>query len=528
MSSYQFDALVIGSGVAGLASAIRLGESGIKVGILTREKDPKISNTFWAQGGIIYERNDNSSPKEGEGSLIDDIFKASAGTSLYEAAQILQDRSGAILEDLLLKKAKTNFQRSENGELNFTMEACHSKSRILYQGDFTGREIQVSMLNYLNDKKRFPNVTFLTGHTAIDLLTPLHHGVRIQQRYEEPRVLGAYVFNQETGMTAKAIAKVTILATGGIGALYLNHSNSEGARGDGHAMAKRAGAIFTDMEFIQFHPTTFFDKSSHRRFLISEALRGEGGILVNSEGRAFMSKYHPDRELAPRDVVARSIHEEMIATRHECVYLDMTHKDADWVRSRFPTIFEHCLSKNVDMTEEPIPVVPAAHYTCGGVKTNLSGKTNLKGLYAVGEVACTGLHGANRLASTSLLEGLTFGYIAAENILESLPQEKTYDFTQIKDWKDGHLQVDRALTAQDWMTLKQTMWNYLGLTRSGDRLKRANAMLVELSEEIQRFYRDARLSDELIGLRNAVEVSQLVLSASKRNTESVGCFYRLP
>ncbi len=521
MSSYQFDVLIIGCGIAGLAAAIRLGESGQRIGILTREKDPKLSNTFWAQGGIIYEHLK-------DGSLVEDILKASGGTSHRAAAQFLEDHSAAIVEEVLLKKVKTNFQRRTDGELEFTMEACHTHSRILYQGDFTGKEIQTSMLNYLNNKERFPNVTFLTGHTAIDLLTPLHHGVRIQQRYEEPRVLGAYVFNQETGTTAKALAKITILATGGIGALYLNHSNSEGARGDGHAMAKRAGAILTDMEFIQFHPTTFFDKSSHRRFLVSEALRGEGGILVNSEGRAFMSKYHPDRELAPRDVVARSIHEEMIATRHECVYLDITHKDADWVRSRFPTIYEHCLSQNVDITEEPIPVVPAAHYTCGGVKTDLRGRTNLSGLYAVGEVACTGLHGANRLASTSLLEGLTFGHVAAQDIIEALPQVEAYDATQIKDWKNGSAQVDSALTAQDWMTLKQTMWNYLGLTRSGDRLKRADAMLTELSEEIQRFYRDARLSDELIGLRNAVEVSHLVLGASKRNTESVGCFYRLP
>lgn len=515
--NFEFDVLIIGTGIAGLASAARLAEFGLNVGIITREKDPTLTNTAWAQGGIIYS-------KGSEETLIDDILKASAGTSFIDAAKLVAYQSPSILEDLLITKARAGFEKDEDGNLKFTKEAAHSCPRILYKGDFTGKEIQISLLNYL--KNNFPNVTFFTSHTAIDLLTALHHGVKIQQRYEENKVLGAYVFNQETKVVHKMLAKFTILATGGIGALYLHHSNTEGARGDGQAMARRAGAVLTDMEFIQFHPTTFYGGATHRRFLISEAVRGEGGILINSEGERFMRKYHADLELAPRDVVARAIAEEIIETKSDCVYLDITHKDAEWIRNRFPTIYDHCLENDIDMTKEPIPVVPAAHYTHGGVKTDLNGLTTLHNLYAVGEVACTGLHGANRLASTSLLEGLTFGYFAANNIIKNVDHENIYSSELIKDWIDGTEAVDTALIHQDWQTLKQTMWNYVGLTRSRHRLARAEAMFRELTDEINRFYKDASLVDSLIGLRNAVEIGQVVALASRRNTQSIGCFYR--
>lgn len=515
--SFEFDVLIIGTGIAGLSAAAGLAERGLKVAIVTREKDPSATNTVWAQGGIIY-------AKGSEESLVEDIMKASSGTSSLEAAKLVAYESSSILEDLLIHKAHSNFERDESGELLFTKEAAHSMPRILYRGDYTGKDIQITLLNYLRDN--FKNVTFFTSHTAIDLLTALHHGVTIQQRYEENKVLGAYVFNQESKTVEKILAKFTVLATGGIGALYLHHTNSEGARGDGHAMAKRAGAVLTDLEFIQFHPTSFYGGATHRRFLVSEAVRGEGGLLINSQGKRFMSKYHPDMELAPRDVVARAIAEEIIETRSDCVYLDITHKDPEWIKNRFPTIYKHCLEHGVDMSKERIPVVPAAHYTCGGVKTDLKGQTTLKNLYAVGEVACTGLHGANRLASTSLLEGMTFGHFAALDILKNVDKEKIYSSDKIKDWIDGTEEVDTALIHQDWMTLKQTMWNYVGLTRSKDRLSRAEAMFTELSDEINRFYKDARLVDSLIGLRNAVEVGHQVLLASRRNTQSVGCFYR--
>ncbi len=513
----NYDVLVIGCGIAGLSSALALAEGGLRVAIATRATDPTRTNTFYAQGGIVF-------PEKSDRALIDDIDKASSFTANLAAAELLLKHGAAAIEDILINKAKVPFEKDKEGHLKYTREAAHSIDRILYRGDFTGQEIEVSLLNYI--KKNQPLITFLEGHTAIDLLTPLHHGPDHRQRYETNRVVGAYFLEQKTEQVIKVMARITILATGGVSALYLHHSNSSGARGDGHAMAMRAGAVLTDMEFIQFHPTTFFDSSGHRRFLISEALRGEGGRLINSQGQEFMHHYHPDRELAPRDVVARSILEEMIKTRHECVYLDLTHKDPEWIKNRFPTIYDHCLNNRVDMTRTPIPVVPAAHYTCGGVKTDLNARTSLLGLYAVGEVACTGLHGANRLASTSLLEGLTFGQIAARDILKAIKEFDLYSAEKIKNWEYSEKDHDLALIQQDWMTLRSTMWNYVGLVRTSNRLGRAEVMFRELYSEVQKFYRGARLRDSLIGLRNAVEVASFIVQSSRRNKNSVGCFYR--
>lgn len=521
MKDFNTDVLIIGSGIAGLSAAIKLAEKKLRVTIVTREKRPEITNTYFAQGGIIYSPKDHNDQEE----LYKDIIKASSFTSHPEAAKILSTRSAEIIDELLIRKSKTQFATGESGELLFTKEAAHSRERIIYQGDMTGKTIQLSLLNYLDNDQRFPNVTFLTSHTAIDLITPNHHGIEIIQRYEENQVLGAYLLDQHNCVVRKILSKVTILATGGVGAIYLHHSNSEGARGDGHAMAHRAGAYVTNMEFIQFHPTTFYDRSSHRRFLMSEAVRGEGGRLINSKGEAFMKKYHVDGDLAPRDVVSKAIHEEMITSKEDCVYLDITHRDDSYLKNRFPTIYAHCLENKVDMAREPVPVVPAAHFTCGGVKTDLKGRTNLRRLYAVGEVACSGLHGANRLASTSLLEGLTWGYIAAEDILENLASFPDYELEKIKDWSRAHEAVEPALITQDQMTLKQTMWNYVGLSRSQNRLARARAMFNELQDEISKFYKNSQLTDELIGLRNGVEVAFMVLNASMRNKQSIGCFY---
>lgn len=521
MDNYNFDVLIIGTGIAGLTSALKLAECGLSIAIVTREEKPEVTNTFWAQGGIIFPATDHSDKQ-----LVNDIDTASSFTCNLEAAKLLEQRGGEILSHILLDKVGTQFDKNENNELKFTKEAAHSKARIIYKGDYTGKEIQISLLNYLNDKQRFPNITFLTSHTAIDLITPTHHGVNIRQRYENNKVVGAYIFNQIKKSVSKVMAKVTILATGGISGLYQHNSNTSGARGDGHAMAKRAGANVSNMEFIQFHPTTFYAGSNQRRFLITEALRGEGGKLYNSKGERFMSKYHDDLELAPRDVVSRAILAEMIELKDDFVYLDISHKESSWIQKRFPTIYEYCLKHKVNITQMPIPVVPAAHYTCGGIKTDLNAKTNLEGLYAVGECASTGLHGANRLASTSLLEGLTFGHIAAENILTFIECTELYNSKNILDWKLGSDEVDLGLVSQDIQTIKQTMWNYLGLKRSRNRLARARAMFRELSDEIHKFYRNAELHDELIGLRNGVEVAFMVLNASVQNKESVGCFYR--
>jgi L-aspartate oxidase len=517
--TYNTDILIIGTGIAGLTAAIKLAESGHSVLMISREKEVNSTNTAWAQGGIIYSAN----TAEDKELLIKDITEASAHTSNLNAASILAERSGDILNEILIEKAQTAFERDESGQLKLTKEAAHSVPRIIYRGDYTGKTIQQSLFDYIKKQK---NIKIFTSSTAIDLITPNHHGVSLQQRYEKNRVIGAYIFNQETETVLKVMAKATILASGGIGALYQHHSNSGSARGDGQAMAKRAGAQVSNMEFIQFHPTTFYSESTHRRFLISEAVRGEGGVLINHAGKRFMSKYHHDMELAPRDVVARAILNEMLSNKESCVYLDISHKKTQWIQERFPTIYEYCKEHKIDMTSEPVPVVPASHYTCGGVKTDLQGRTTIHSLYAVGEVACNGLHGANRLASTSLLEGLTWGYIAAEDIVNTMDEHIIYDEKLVRNWVVGTESVDLGLIAQDISSIRQTMWNYVGLVRSKNRLGRARALFRELSDEIHKFYKNAKLHDELIGLRNAIEVADMVLQASYRNHESIGCFYR--
>lgn len=511
----RYDVLIIGTGVAGLASAIKLAEKKIKVGIITRSKRPSDTNSWLAQGGIIYSDDEFFS---------DDIQAASSQTSSEEAIDIILNESKDIVKELLLEKAKTSFQRNHEGELSYTKEAAHEKARIIFEGDHTGKSIEISLLNYV-DQYLKDYIEILTEHTALDLITPNHHGVSIKQRYGIHKVVGAYVFCQKEKMVKKIIAKKVVLATGGVGALYLHNTNSSGARGDGHAMARRAGAYLSNMEFIQFHPTAFYSEQDPRRFLMTEALRGEGAKILDHQGERFMFHYHEDGELAPRDIVSRSIWKEMIKNNTSCVYLDISHKDSDWIKKRFPTIYEYCLDHKIDMTKEPIPVVPAAHYTCGGVKVDTEGKTNVKNLYAVGEVACTGLHGANRLASTSLLEALTWGYRSGIDISKNLGNETFYEEKLIQDWVSGQMKSDPALIAQDWLTLKHSMWNYAGIIRSKNRLARASAMFMELSTEVQKFYKHAELSDELVGLRNAIEVARIVVGASLRNKKPIGCFY---
>jgi len=517
MYAQKYDVLIIGSGIAGITAAIKLAEQNLKIAIVSKEKKLSGSNTFWAQGGIIYPENHNE-------LLRKDIQNASADTSNDKAIDVLLENASKVFDEILLDKANVPFNLRKDGHLALTKEASHSEERIAYHKDCTGKAIEESINIKLNEFKN--NITFLKNYTAIDLITPSHHGVNLKQRYEDEKVVGAYLFDQENKSVVKVISKITILATGGIGAIYLHHTNAEGARGDGIAMASRAGAKITNMEFIQFHPTAFYDQNSHRRFLVSEAVRGEGAILKNKAGEEFMVKYHPDRELAPRDIVARSIVNELFDSGENCVYLDISHKDSKWIIDRFPTIHAHCLEHGFDMTKEGIPVVPAAHYLCGGIKCDEKGQTNLKNLYAIGEVSCTGLHGANRLASTSLLEGLTWGFLAAENIIKNISKVDFYDLDKILNWTLAKEDCDLALVAQDWLTVRQTMWNYVGVFRSYSRLKRAGALLNELSDEIHKFYKNAKLDDELIGLRNGVEVSQLILKSSIQNTKSEGCFYR--
>ncbi len=501
----NYDVLIIGTGISGLTCAMKLAENkDLKIALVTRGKKPEESNTYWAQGGIIYIQDDDK-------LIGNDIQSASRDTSFDKAIEVLVNESSPILREILFEKAKTEFTKNDDGSLAFTQEAAHSFPRILFNADATGKAIEISLLNYLS---KFSNVTIYTKATAIDLIAPSHHGTTIHQRYEENKIVGAYIFDQEKKNVMKVLAKKTVLATGGLNALYLHHTNGLGARGDGHAMVRRAGGLVTNMEFIQFHPTTFFGPVAQKRFLISEAVRGEGAKLVNPKGERFMERYHKDLELAPRDVVSDAIMTEMIENKWDSVFLDITHESEKHLKHRFPTIFNHLIEHKINMSTDLIPVVPAAHYTCGGVKVDLLGRTTIKHLYAVGEVACTGLHGENRLASTSLLEGLTFGYKAAVDIQEQIKECKLYKNEKIKDWVTSKEEIDLSLINQDKMIIKHTMWNYVGIKKSRNRLLRAQAMMRELNIQIQKFYRNAELRDELIGLRNSVEVTQMIIHAA--------------
>jgi L-aspartate oxidase len=391
--------------------------------------------------------------------------------------------------------------------------------------DATGRAIQQNLVEALLKQ---PNITIMTQYTAIDLLTPSHHSLNRLAIYEPLSCVGAYVYDHETGDVGTILAKATILASGGLGQIFLHTTNPEGATGDGLAMAYRAGARIINAEYIQFHPTTFYHQGN-ARFLISEALRGEGARLLNVDGERFMARYDPEwQELAPRDVVARSIHREMLRTGADRVYLDIASvMSPDLIRERFPNIYESCLQYDIDPTKEPIPVVPAAHYFCGGVWVDTWGRTNLQRLYAVGEVSCTGVHGANRLGSSSLLEGLVWGTRAARDIRWQINGMDSPDPRVIPPWEStGTDLADPALVRHDMQTIKHSMWYYVGLVRSRRRLERALRDLNNLSQDIDAFYRTTRVEPQIISLRNAVLAALIVARAAWENRESHGGHYR--
>src|SRR5215212_1636298 len=411
----HYPVLVIGTGIAGLTASFVLASAGMKVLLVTKAADPKDCNTFWAQGGIIYE-GENDSPAK----LIEDILRAGAGLSNEEAVRFLAVEGPRVVKELLLDEIHVPFSTTEEGELDLTQEGAHSVSRIIHAGDATGRAIEVSLLNRVKSE---PNVTLLTEITAIDLLTTHHHPTDIQARYRlTNECVGAYLLDNRTNEVFTVFSDYTVLATGGIGQIYLHTTNTRSAIGDGAVMAQRAGARIMNAEYVQFHPTALADKKANH-YLISEALRGEGARLRNQKGEYFMEKYSPAlKDLAPRDIVARAIVEEMTTSKDEFVYLDLAnfYEGHQPIAERFPNIAKACSDIGVDIAKDPIPVVPAAHYFCGGVLANSAGETTLSRLYAIGETSCTGVHGGNRLASTSLLEGLTWGYYAASSIRENL------------------------------------------------------------------------------------------------------------
>ncbi|HNS51257.1 MAG TPA: L-aspartate oxidase [Anaerolineae bacterium] len=515
------DVLVIGSGIAGLAAALQLAQDRQRqVSVITRAANAEETNTRYAQGGIIA-RGDGDSPE----LLAQDVVAAGAGLTLPSAAQILAEEGPALVQRLLVEEAAVPFDRNARGRLAYGREGGHSLSRVLHIGDMTGLAIEQGLLARL---RQCPNVTLLTGTTAVDLITSPHHLLDPLAVYEPVACHGAYLLDRQTGSVQRVLAAATVLATGGLGRIYRYTSNPEGARADGLAMAYRAGARIINAEYVQFHPTTLALPGSDN-FLISEAVRGEGARLYTPDGRHFMEHYSPKwGDLAPRDVVARAIHSEMITHNYPHVLLDLVGQMAPQrIRERFPTIYATCLKAGVDITAEPVPVVPAAHYFCGGVMVDAWGRSTITGLYAVGEVSCTGVHGANRLASTSLLEGLVWGDRAGRDIrtrtdLRRVPEQ------QVPSWEGvgNGSPADPVLLYRDSRTIQHTMWLYVGLARNTRRLARALRELSHLWEEIDGFYRATRLSDELIGLRNMAQAAWVVTRAAWHNRGSRGCHFR--
>lgn len=514
-SVQRAEVLVIGCGVAGSTTALMLADAGVPVVVVTRARKPEDSNTYMAQGGIVYHGKDDS-----PALLAEDIVRAGAGHSDPTAVNILAEQGSQAVHRVLLERVGVPFDRTGEGQLSLALEGGHTRARILHATDATGRAIEISLLNAL---AAHPNVRLLTGHTVVELCT------------DEPAAgeaygtcLGAYVLDQDSGRTALYLARVTVLAAGGVGQIFLRTTNARGTRGDGVAMAARAGARILDAEYMQFHPTAFYhDGDVH--FLVSEAVRGAGARLVHADGEPFMQHYDESwRDLAPRDVVARSIHWEMQKRGVENVYLDLrSYVSPEEIRGHFPTIYARCLEFGIDATRDLVPVVPAAHYFCGGVAVDEWGRTDLPRLYAVGEVACTGLHGANRLASTSLLEGLVWGERAAQHIegaLDAHPAPHQEDAAHFSH--SGTQKPDDKRIESYRRTIGEIMWQHVGLVRTGTGLEKARQQLQTLEAEISEFYREAQLTDELIAIRNMVRTALLVTDAAYYNTTNLGCHYR--
>jgi L-aspartate oxidase len=515
----ETDVLIIGAGIAGMSAAILLGEAGLSTLVIAKGQDQGDTNTQLAQGGIATLAEDE--PSE---IFVEDIFRSGDQINNRAAVEMLVDESRHWVEEILINKVKVPFSQKEDGAFLLAREGAHSNRRILNVKDMTGKAIQQAMGAYL---RTLPSVRVLYQHTAIDLLTYPHHSRNPQRVYEEPRVIGAYVFNSVEKQVQRIFARKVILASGGLSSIFLHSTNPEFAVGNGIAMAHRAGARIANMEYVQFHPTAFFHKDAGN-FLISEAVRGEGARLMNRKGEYFMDRYSPLKDLAPRDIVSRAIYAEMIESGDDYVLLDLASFAKINAAERFPTIYEKCLSHGIDITRRPIPVIPAAHFSCGGVVADLNGQASLRNLYAVGEVSNTGVHGANRLASVSLLECLVWGARSAQHIIgQGLTGEKDYLVSEVPSWVFPHPQdpIDPALIWQDRVIIKYIMWNYSGIIRTPRRLERARSDLDYLRHRIDRFYRKTELSNVIIDLRDSVMTAILVVDAALRNKTSRGAHF---
>ena len=498
------DILVIGSGLAGQSAALRLAEH-CKVGLISK-RSLEDSASSWAQGGIAAVLDIQDSVE----AHIQDTLTAGAFLNDIPATSFVVE-NGRHAIDWLIEQG-VPFSR-ENGAYHLTREGGHSARRVIHVADATGLAVQ----DVLTAKVRqHPNITILEQHIAIDLITGTKLG------FADNRCYGAYVLNNESGEVITIGSRNTLIATGGAGKVYLYTTNPDTSTGDGIAMAWRAGCTVANMEFIQFHPTCLYHPQA-KSFLISEAVRGEGGILRLPDGTRFMPDHDPRAELAPRDVVARAIDFEMKKRGLDCVYLDISHRPAEFLHEHFPNILARCLELGIDITQQPIPVVPAAHYTCGGVVTDLRARTNLAGLYVAGEAACTGLHGANRLASNSLLECIVFAEAAANDILAQTPVV----IPALPEWDESRVTDpdEEVVIAHNWDELRRFMWDYVGIVRTTKRLQRAQHRIRLLAREINDFYANFRISHDLIELRNLVVTADLIVRCALQRKESRGLHF---
>lgn len=514
----QTDFLIIGSGIAGLSLALKLANHG-KVIVITK-KEKAESNTNYAQGGIASV----FAPDDSYEIHINDTLKAGAGLCHRDAVEILVREAPTRVRELIDWGVKFSRGKSTADSIfDLGREGGHSYNRIVHAKDSTGSEVEQALLQAI---KSHPEITIFEQHFAIELITEHHLDGSDENRCDDIHCWGAYVLNIPNREIDILLAQKTILATGGCGQVYLHTTNPSIATGDGIAMAFRAGAKIANLEFMQFHPTTLYHPAA-KSFLISEAVRGFGAILETKDGSAFMEKYHPMGSLAPRDVVAKAIDAELKKRGDECVYLDATHIDSSKLIDRFPRIYEKCLSFNIDITNQPIPVVPAAHYMCGGVVTNLKGRTNIKNLYACGEVACTGVHGANRLASNSLLEAVVFSHQIYQDIIENQTLVKPYCFPTIPTWNDEGTfnQEEWILISHDKEEVQSLMWDYVGIVRSNLRLQRAQRRINLIYREVENFYKKTKITDGLLELRNLVLTAKLIINCALHRKESRGLHY---
>jgi L-aspartate oxidase len=506
----HFDVLIIGSGLAGLTVALKVA-SEKKVCLVSKRKINDNSSN-WAQGGIAAVLNNDDSIE----AHIQDTLIAGAGLCDQEVTRQVASHARETVEWLIAQGVP--FTREDDGSgYHLTREGGHSHRRIIHAADATGKAVQKTLAEQVLSN---PNITVLEDHIAVDLITSRKVGIGSPE--DNAECLGAYVLDNKSGKVITIGAQNTVLATGGAGKVYLYTTNPDVSTGDGVAMAWRAGCRVANMEFVQFHPTCLFHPKA-KSFLITEAVRGEGGILKLPNGSSFMHHYDERGELAPRDVVARAIDFEMKKRGLDCVFLDISHKPADFIISHFPTIYRRCMELGIDITKEPIPVVPAAHYNCGGIMTDHTGRTDLASLYAIGETACTGLHGANRLASNSLLECMVFGQAAAKSIL-SEPIKPTI---ALPYWDESRVTDadEEVIITHNWNELRRFMWNYVGIVRTNKRLTRAMHRINLLHDEVNEFYSNFRVSNNLIELRNLLQVAELIVRSAMERHESRGLHY---